>query len=116
MGFTNCPATSNQAGGLMGILDMFSRRSKRVIKKQPIEIAFDMLMNAMIIAYGYKHNKKFIPGENDLKIFDCFVEELSSSYVTARYISRCLHKRRRGEEEVSPKFSNPESFDYHYPK
>jgi len=93
---------------------MFFRR--RIIQKPPIEIADMMVRNAMIIAYGYLHNKRNLPTQEELAMFESFVEELDHSRATAAYISRCLYQRSRGEPEGSPKFTNPDSFDYHFPK
>ncbi len=93
---------------------MFFRR--RIIQKPPIEIADMMVRNSIIIAYGYLHNKRNIPSKEELAMFESFVEELDHSRATAAYILRCLHQRSRGEPEGSPKFTNPDSFDYHFPK
>lgn len=65
--------------------------------KQPIEIADNMIMQAMIIACGYLQYKKFIPTENDLKMFDKFTEELHTSSLIAVYISNCMHERHEEE-------------------
>lgn len=61
--------------------------------KQPIVIADNMLMNAMIIACGYAKYKKFVPTENELKLFDKFADELNTSYLIAVYISNSMHQR-----------------------
>lgn len=95
---------------------MFFKRSRNIIKKQPIEIALNMLMHTMIIAYGYMHNKRYKLTEHDLKMMDLFKDELWRNYCTAQWIASCLHQRSRGEPEGSPKFTDPESFDYHFPK
>jgi len=80
---------------------MFFYRSKLKLKSKtptpPIVVADQMLMNAMIIACGYLQNKKFIPTENDLKMFDVFVEELHMSYCASVHISNCLHQRSSNE-------------------
>lgn len=69
--------------------------------KQPIEVADNMLMHAMIIACGYAKYKKFVPSENDLKLFDDFAEELHTSYLIAVYISNCMHERHEKENGLN---------------
>ncbi len=75
---------------------------KAVLKKepkQPIEVADNMLMHAMIIACGYAKYKKFVPTENDLKLFDNFADELHTSHLIAVYISNCMHQRHKEENQ-----------------
>ncbi|MEQ1788813.1 MAG: hypothetical protein ABL857_00065 [Rickettsiales bacterium] len=78
---------------------MFFRKLKinRKTPTPPIVVADQMLMNAMIIACGYLQNKKFIPTENDLQMFDVFVEELHMSHCAAIHISNQLHLRVSNE-------------------
>lgn len=83
--------------------------------KPPLEDAIDLVEQAVKIAYAYKRDKKFHPSENDLKLFERFSDLIWRRQATARYISRCMGQRFRGEPEGIRKFTNPDIFDYHYP-
>lgn len=76
---------------------MFFRRNKAIEPKPPIVIADQMVMNAMIIAYGYFYNIRYMPTQEDLKMFDEFVNELQASHAIASRIANSLHQRYKEE-------------------
>ena len=81
---------------------MFFKRSRVRVRKPQMEVAMDMLMDSMIITYGYMKNKNYVLNEDDLKMVDLFVEELHRHYCTTGLIALSLHQRSRGEPEGSP--------------
>ena len=84
--------------------------------KLPLEEAINLLHQAVEIAYTYKRDKRYKPTEADLALFEQLREALWQNHATAEYISRCMEQRFRGEPEGAKKFTDPEVFDYHYPK
>jgi len=82
----------------------------------PIEIALSILSHSMAIAYNYQNDKRHTLTVNELETIDMFVRELEKSHTIAIYIASELRQRSRDEAEGSQKFTNPDSFDYHYPE
>lgn len=78
---------------------MFFRRTRNIEPKPPIVIADQMVMNAMIIAYGYFYNIRYMPTQEDLKMFDEFVDELQASHAIASRIAHNLHQRIKNESK-----------------
>ncbi len=116
-GFLNSPIASNFAGDFNQREEkMFFDRNFDIRTRLPIEIALDMLSHAMAIAYSYQNDKRHTLTVNELKMIDMFVAELEKNYTIAIYIASELRQRSKDEAEGSAKFTNPESFDYHYPE
>lgn len=67
-------------------------RDHDILLRTPIEIADMMLRHALLIACGYLHDEKNIVSNDDLAMFDLFVEELYIGYTTAANI--VYHLRR----------------------
>ncbi len=74
---------------------MFFSKFRKIKPKPPIEIAFQMVLDAMTIACGYYSNKRFIPTENDVKDFRVFVEEMELGYAAVLYIAENLEQRSK---------------------
>lgn len=74
---------------------MFFRRPPQ----HSLETAFIMMKHAIRIAYGFKHNKAYMPTEDDLEVFEQFERELWQHYLSARYITRCMNQRLLGKPE-----------------
>ena len=74
-----------------------------IFRKPPqhsLDTASEMAAHAIRIAYGFKHNKKYIPSESELEQFEQFERELWQHYCTARYILRCMYERNTGRPET----------------
>jgi len=84
-------------------------------QKLPIRQAIAMVNGAIIIAYLYKRDKKYIPTKKDLKLFEALLESLWQNHCTLEYIIRCLRQRAAGKPEGSVKFTDSKNFDYHHP-
>lgn len=84
--------------------------------KPPLEDAIRMVQDAIEIAYKPLRDKKYMPTEAELEHFERLANTLWENYTTTQYISRCLHQRYNGEPERSRKFTNPKTFDWHYPR
>ena len=84
---------------------MFIKKSRFSIRKHPLEIAFDMLKNAVAMVYGYKYDDGYKPTEHDLKMLDVFVDEMYQNYVVVHNIARYLHKRSKGDDEALGKIN-----------
>lgn len=76
---------------------MFFRRTPL----HSIDTAREMLDHAMYIAYGYKHNKKYVPAEDEIEKFELFEQELWKHYCTARAILRAMNQRLYGKPDKS---------------
>lgn len=83
--------------------------------KPPLEDAIRMVQDAIEIAYKSLRDRKHMPTETELEHFDRLANTLWESYTTAQYVSGCMHQRYNGEPEGSRKFTNPKTFDWHYP-
>lgn len=57
-----------------------------------------------------------MPTEEELSLLDELVVALRSNHNTAQYIARNMRQRANGEPEGAKKFTDPDVFDYHYPK
>ncbi len=63
--------------------------------KPPLEMAFQFLANAILIVYGYQHNKRYMPSEHDLKMIDLLEREMQLDCATVGYVERGqFHPRR----------------------
>ena len=84
--------------------------------KPPLAEAICAVSNAVEASYQYLRDKKHMPTEEELQLFDQLAETLWQNHSTAQYIARNMHQRFRGEPEGAKKFTDSEVFDYHYPK
>ena len=89
---------------------LFKRKSK-----PPLEGAIRMVSDAVEVAYKYKRDRRHMPTEEELRLFDQLAKALWSNHATAQYIARNMRQRANGEPEGAKKFTDPAVFDYHYP-
>lgn len=75
-----------------------------------------MVGDAVEMAYKYLRDRKHMPTEEELSLLDRLVAALWSNHATAQYIARNMRQRANGEPEGAKKFTDPDVFDYHYPK
>ena len=75
---------------------MFFRR----LPPHSIDVASKMASDAIRIAYGYKHNRKYIPTEVEIEKFEQFEKDLWQHYCAARFILRSLYLRSAGMPET----------------
>lgn len=75
---------------------MFSRRPSQYA----LDTAIALAAHAIRIAYGYKHNKRYVPTEMELEKFEQFEKELWQHYCAARYILRSMYERISGRPEA----------------
>ncbi|MDX2074620.1 MAG: hypothetical protein SFX19_09710 [Alphaproteobacteria bacterium] len=74
-----------------------------------IDTSREMINHAMHIAYGYKHNKQYMPTEDEIEKFELFEKELWKHYCTARYILRSMNQRLYGKPEKTGNWPKTES-------
>lgn len=84
-------------------------------QKPPLDSAIYLVNHAIDIAWKYQRDKKFIPSDDDFKKLDILLEAFWQNHCTLEYIIRCLKQRKNEKPEGAQKFTNPESFDYHFP-
>ena len=71
-------------------------------KKHQIEIALEMLMDSMIIVYGYLKTNGHALTVQDMKMLDLFADELARHNCSTSFISLYLHKHGMGKAVTTP--------------
>ena len=84
-------------------------------EKPPLDVAIDLVNQAVEMAYKYKRDKKYIPNAAEFKRLDGLLEALWQNHSTLDYIIRCLRQRSRGEPEGAARWHDKACFDYHFP-
>ncbi len=79
--------------------------------KPPLADAIRMVGDATEMAYKYLRDRKHMPSEEELRLFNQLAEILWENHVTAQYISRNMHQRSRGEPEGAKKYTDPVMLD-----
>jgi hypothetical protein len=69
-----------------------------------------MANEAVDIAYKYQHDRKYMPSEKELRLFDALAETLFRNHSTVTRIARKMHQRACGEPEDAQIFIDPTMF------
>ena len=65
-----------------------------------IDNAIALVSHAIRIVYGYKHNKRYVPDEQDIEKFENFEKKMWQHYCTSRYILMCMYQRANNRPEL----------------
>ncbi len=88
---------------------MFLKRKS----KKPLKEALDLIHQASEIIMTHKRDNKFIPTNEDIKIFGRIEQEFHTGLTNASYILRCMEQRLAGEAEGVRKYTDPEVGKYY---
>lgn len=83
--------------------------------RPPLAEAIRKVHEAIEIAWRYKRDRLYMPGEEDIRLLCHLTETLWDTHATAQYIAITLRQRANGEQEGAAKFTDEKAFDYHYP-
>lgn len=98
----------------MGMI-FFSRKRKSDFGNMPqIRKAHALVNDALTIVELCKRDRRYTPSDVELALLDRFENDLWESYCAAQYLSQCLRRRAQSVPEVSNRWHQDETFDFHY--